>query len=102
ERVGEAFGGTIVTVTEFGVFVELDDIHVQGLLHVSRLGSDYYKWVPNLMSLVGARSGHRFSLGQRLRVVVEDVSVELGRVNLRAEAPKRKQGVRRRRRKKVI
>jgi len=102
ERVGEAFGGTIVTVTEFGVFVELDDIHVQGLLHVSRLGSDYYKWIPNLMSLVGERSGHRFSLGGKLRVVVEDVSVEMGRVDLRTEAPERKKRVRRRRRKKAL
>jgi len=102
ERVGEAFGGTIVTVTEFGVFVELDDLRIQGLLHVSRLGSDYYKWVPNTMSLVAERSGHRFSLGQRLRVVVEDVSVELGRVNLRIEAPERKRKVKRRRRKRTL
>ena len=102
KRVGEAFGGTIVTVTEFGVFVELDDLRIQGLLHVSRLGSDYYKWVPNTMSLVAERSGHRFYLGQRLRVVVEDVSVELGRVNLRIEAPERKRKVRRRRRKRTL
>jgi len=101
KRVGEAFDGTIVTVTEFGVFVELDELRIQGLLHVSRLGPDYYKWVPNTMSLVAERSGHRFSLGQRLRVVVEDVLVELGRVNLRIEAPKRKRKVKQRRRKRT-
>ena len=102
KRVGEAFGGTIVSVVEFGVFVELDDLRIQGLLHVSRLGSDYYRWIPDTMSLVAERSGHRFSLGQRLRVVVEDVSVETGRVNLRIEAPERKRKVRRRRRKRAL
>ena len=101
ERVGEAFGGTIVTVTEFGVFVELDDLCIQGLLHVSRLGSDYYKWVPNTMSLVAERSGHRFSIGQKIRVVIEDVSVELGRINLRSEMPNRKRKIGRPRRKKA-
>jgi ribonuclease R len=91
-----------VSVVEFGVFVELDDLRIQGLLHVSRLGSDYYRWIPDTMSLVAERSGHRFSLGQRLRVVVEDVSVEMGRVNLRIEAPERKRKVRRRRRKRAL
>ena len=102
ERVGEAFGGTIVTVTEFGVFVELDDLCIQGLLHVSRLGSDYYKWVPNTMSLVADRSGHRFTIGQKIRVVIEDVSVELGRINLRSETPSRKRKIGRPRRKKAL
>ena len=101
ERVGEAFGGTIVTVAEFGIFVELDDIYIQGLLHVSKLGSDYYKWVPNTMSLVAERSGHRFSIGQKIRVVIEDVSVELGRINLRSETPSRKRKIGRPRRKKA-
>ena len=102
ERVGEAFGGTIVTVTEFGVFVELDDLCIQGLLHVSRLGSDYYRWVPNTMSLVADRSGHRFTIGQKIRVVIEDVSVELGRINLRSETPSRKRKIGRPRRKKAL
>ena len=102
ERVGEAFDGTIVTVTEFGLFVELDDLRVQGLLHVSRLGSDFYKWVPNTMSLVAERSGHRYSLGQRLRVVVEQVSVELGRIDFSVKTRASKQKLRQRRRKRVL
>ena len=102
ERVGGAFGGTIVTVTEFGVFVELDDLCILGLLHVARLGSDYYKWVPNTMSLVADRSGHRFTIGQKIRVVIEEVAVEFGRINLRSETPSRKRKIGRPRRKKAL
>ncbi len=46
DRVGEVFDGVIMGVTEFGLFVELSGFYVQGLLHVSELGSDYFQYRP--------------------------------------------------------
>ena len=72
----------MAAVTGFGLFVELDGLFVQGLVHVSKLGRDYYEYVPERMSLVAARSGDRFDLADRVEVVVEDVSVATGRIDL--------------------
>lgn len=82
DRVGETFSGIVVGVTEFGLFVELVDFAVQGLVHISKIGRDYYQFVPESMSLVAERSGDRFTLGDALDVVVNDVSVEKRRVDL--------------------
>ena len=83
DRVGEVFEGTVVGVAAFGLFVELDGVYVQALLHISKLGNEYYQWLPQAMSLVAERSGVEFSLGQRVNVVLEDVSVETGKVDVR-------------------
>ena len=81
-RVGERFRGTVAGVQEFGLFVELEETGVQGLIHVSRLGRDYYRFVPESLSLVAERSGSRFSLGDALIVELEEVAVETRRVDL--------------------
>ena len=91
ERIGELFRGTVVSVTGFGLFVELDETYVQGLLHISNLGDEYYEWRPQSLSLVAERSGARFSLGQELDVVLQEVSVETGKVDL--ILPPKKKGV---------
>ena len=83
DRVGEVFHGTLAAVTGHGIFVELDGLFVQGLVHISKLGRDYYHHLPESMALVGERSGDRFTLGDRLDVVVEEVNVALGRIDLR-------------------
>ena len=80
--VGETFEGTAMTVIEFGVFVELDRIFVQGLLHVSNLGDDYFEFYPEAMSLVGERSGRRIRMGDKLSVVLADVDVEARKIDL--------------------
>ena len=95
DRVGEVFHGTVAAVTGHGIFVELDGLFVQGLVHISKLGRDYYHHLPESMALVGERSGDRFTLGDRLDVVVEEVNVALGRIDLRL--PGGKAGGRRRR-----
>ncbi|MGA1370242.1 MAG: ribonuclease R [Pseudomonadales bacterium] len=101
KRTGEVFDGVIMGVTEFGVFVELTGYFVQGLLHVSGLGSDYFRATSSGMSLVGDRSGRRFGLGDRLRVRVLDVQPSAGRIDLELVAGSgageaRSRGVRRR------
>ena len=80
--VGEAFDGKVVAVTDFGVFVELERIFVQGLLHISNLGDDYFEFYPEAMSLVGERSGRRIKLGDTLQVVLADVDIEARKIDL--------------------
>lgn len=98
QRVGEVCAGTVAAVVPFGLFVELDGLGAQGLLHISRLGRDYYHHVEQTMSLVAEGSGARFTLGDRLEVVIEEVSVAAGRIDvgLRGGPPKRRRGRRRR------
>ena len=82
QRRGEICAGTVAAVLPFGLFVELDGLGVQGLLHVSRLGADYFLYVEESMSLVAERSGARFTLGDRVEVVIEDVWAPAGRIDL--------------------
>ncbi len=93
--VGETFAGTVVAVTDFGVFIELDKIFIQGLLHVSNLGDDYFEFHPAAMSLVGERSGRRIKLGDTLQVILADVDIESRKIDLLVAGGK--QGKRRRR-----
>lgn len=76
ERVGEQFDGVISAVTNFGFFVELSDIYVEGLVHISRLKSDYYDFDPIQLRLSGSRSGTSFGMGDRVRVQVAAVDMD--------------------------
>ncbi len=91
DRIGEVFDGIVMGVTDFGLFVELTGYYVQGLLHVSELGTDYFRYHEESMSLVGERSNHRFSLGDELQVVLVDVVPEQGRLDLRLNASRGQQ-----------
>ena len=82
ERIGETFSSVVAGVTDFGLFVDLEGCYIQGLLHVSELGADYYHYRPASLSLVGESSGARFSLGDKLEVRLTGVRPELGRLDL--------------------
>ena len=97
-HIGETFSGTVASVVEFGLFVELDGLFVQGLVHISKLGRDYYHYMPESMALVAERSGERFVLADRLEVVIEEVSVATGRIDLRLASGVGRRGRRGRRR----
>ncbi|AUM13658.1 ribonuclease R [Ketobacter alkanivorans] len=75
DKIGDVFKGIITGVTGFGLFVELKDIYVEGLVHVSSLNSDYYHFDEVRHRLVGERSGLMFGLG-------EEVTVSVAKVNL--------------------
>ncbi|MEX2523550.1 MAG: ribonuclease R [Gammaproteobacteria bacterium] len=75
-RVGEEFAGTITGVTGFGLFVELDDFYVEGLVHVTSLPGDYYHHDPIHHRLTGERSGRVFRLAEKVRVRVMRVDVD--------------------------
>lgn len=98
DRIGEEFDGTIMGVTSFGVFVTLDHIYVEGLVHVSALGSDYFHFDPAGHQLVGERSGMTFRLADRIRVRVQRVDLDERKIDLEPVETVRRGGLRRGRR----
>ncbi len=76
DRVGEAFPGVITAVTGFGLFVELTDIYVEGLVHVTAMPGDYYHFDPLHHRLSGERSGRSFRLGDSVEVRVMRVDLD--------------------------
>ena len=80
-KVGEQFDGIISGVKEFGIFVQLNDIFVDGLVHVTSLGNDYYHFDSARYQLLGARSGRRFRLGDRARVRVLRVDLDEAKID---------------------
>ena len=80
-RLGEVFDATLTGVAAFGVFVTLDDVFVEGLVHVSALGSDYFHFDPARHTLSGERSRHAFRLGDRMRVRLTRVDLDERRVD---------------------
>jgi ribonuclease R len=80
-RLGEELTGLVSGVADFGLFVELEELPVDGLVHVSGLGADYFRHERDRHRLVGTRSGVAFRLGDRLRVRVARVDLETRRVD---------------------
>ncbi|NLD14673.1 MAG: ribonuclease R [Gammaproteobacteria bacterium] len=76
ERVGETFSGVVTSVTGFGLFVELDDIYVEGMVHITALPADYYHFEAVYHRLVGERSGRSYRLGDSIEVVVARVDLD--------------------------
>ena len=70
DKLGNEFAGTVSAVTSFGIFVQLDELHVEGLIHVSELGSDYFQYDEARNELRGERTGIRYRLTDRVRVQV--------------------------------
>ena len=81
DRIGEEFDGTIAAVVPFGVFVALDAVYVEGLVHVSELGEDYFQFDATKHQMLGERSGQRYRLGDRLRVRLVRADLESGRID---------------------
>lgn len=76
DEVGEEFTGVISAVTSFGFFVELKDIYVEGLVHISSLQNDYYQFDPIKHALLGERSGKQYRLGDVVEVRVVRVDLD--------------------------
>jgi len=81
DKIGEVYEGTVAGVTSFGVFVALDGVYVEGLLHVTELGNDYFNYDKARHEMVGERTGVRFRLGDRLTVKVARVDLETTKID---------------------
>lgn len=81
DKVGEIFPGIISSVAKFGVFVLLRQYDIDGLIKVENLGDDYFEYDENTLTLVGQKSGKKFSLGDTLRVLVSAVDTIEGKID---------------------
>ncbi len=83
EHLGEEFGGTVSAVTSFGLFVQLDGLYVEGLVHITELGGEYYRFDEVRQELRGERSGVRYIIGSRVRVQVSRVDLDGRKIDFR-------------------
>lgn len=81
DKVGESFEGSISGVAAFGAFVALDEVYVEGLVHVSDLGRDYFHYDAAKHQLMGERTKKRYRLGDRVRVRVVRVDLDTTKID---------------------
>jgi len=82
DRIGDELDGVVSAVTGFGLFVEIPDPFVEGLIRAESLGPGGYDFDPERLRLTGRRSGRSFALGDKLRVAISSVSVPRRRIDL--------------------
>ena len=88
DQIGEDFDGVVTSVTNFGLFVQISELMIDGLVHVTSLPNDYYHYDSGRMQLVGERTGRAFGLGEPMKVIVQRVDMETRRIDFRpAELP---------------
>jgi len=87
DHLGSTFEGTVSSVTGFGIFVALDDLYIEGLVHVSELGTDYFHFEPTKHQMLGERTGKRYRLGDRVRVKVVRVDMESAKIDFALDLP---------------
>jgi ribonuclease R len=83
DKLGEEYGGMVSGVTSFGIFVQLDALFVEGLVHVTELGSDYFQYDEIKNELRGERTGIRYRLSDRVRVQVSRVDLDARKIDFR-------------------
>jgi ribonuclease R len=83
DRIGEVFTGSISSVVPFGIFVALDTVFVEGLVHVSDLGRDYFHFDEKAHAMVGERTGVRYRLSDRVRVQLVRVDLDQNKIDFR-------------------
>jgi ribonuclease R len=83
DRVGEEFEGSVSAVVPFGLFVALDNVFIEGLVHISELGADYFHHEEGKHRLVGERSGRMYRLADRIRIQVVRVDLDNTRIEFR-------------------
>jgi ribonuclease R len=81
DRIGETFSASVSAVTAFGIFVALDDLYVEGLVHISELGNDYFHYDRIKQQLVGERTAKRYRLGDRIDVKLVRVDLDTTRID---------------------
>jgi ribonuclease R len=80
-KVGQEYQGVITGVTNFGAFVQIPELQIDGLVHVTSLGNDYYQFDAGSQSLVGERTATRYTLGDSLKIVVARVDLDTKRID---------------------
>lgn len=83
EHLGEEYGGVVTAATTFGIFVTLDAMYVEGLVHITELGGEYFKFDEQRQELRGERTGIRYAIGTRVRVQVSRVDLDGRKIDFR-------------------
>ncbi|TDP11735.1 RNAse R [Roseateles asaccharophilus] len=83
EHLGEEFSGVVSAVTSFGLFVQLDALYVEGLVHITELGGEYFRFDEVRQELRGERTGIRYATGARVHVQVSRVDLDGRRIDFR-------------------
>jgi ribonuclease R len=83
EHLGEEFGGVVTAATTFGIFVTLDAMYVEGLIHITELGGEYFRFDEARQELRGERTGIRYAIGTRVRVQVSRVDLDGRKIDFR-------------------
>jgi ribonuclease R len=83
EHLGEEYGGVVTAATSFGIFVTLDAMYVEGLVHITELGGEYFRFDEARQELRGERTGARYSIGTRVRVQVSRVDLDGRKIDFR-------------------
>lgn len=82
DKIGEIFTATVSGMTAFGLFATLDDIYIDGMIHISDLGQDYFRYRPEIMALEGERTRCRYTIGDKIQVQVAKADLDTCRVDL--------------------
>ncbi|HUR90327.1 MAG TPA: ribonuclease R [Ramlibacter sp.] len=83
EHLGEEYSGVVTAATSFGIFVTLDQMYVEGLVHITELGGEYFKFDEARQELRGERTGIRYAIGSRVRVQVSRVDLDGRKIDFR-------------------
>ena len=83
EHLGEEYGGVVTAATSFGIFVTLDAMYVEGLVHITELGSEYFRFDEARQELRGERTGARYAIGTRVRIQVSRVDLDGRKIDFR-------------------
>ena len=92
DKIGEIYTGRISAVVPFGIFVLLEDVFIEGLVHISDLGTDYFKYDEVNHFLLGERTGKRFRLSDRVKIQVVRVDMQTNKIDFRLLAGPLKEG----------
>jgi ribonuclease R len=98
DQVGNDFDGLIISVTKFGFFVELLDLFVEGLVPLNSLTDDHYTYHENTREIIGQRSHKTYSLGQKIRVIVDRIDPVEKKIQFAVLEPEPQRTTKRRRR----
>ncbi len=80
-HIGMSYSGEVSSITNFGIFVRLDEVYVEGLVHVTELGNDYFHYDNARQKMVGERSGISFAIGDQVEIQVASVDIDLRRID---------------------
>jgi len=82
DKIGEVYTGFITGVVSFGLFIELEEYCVEGLVHVTDMKDDYYTFMEKEHSLIGERSKKRHRIGDKIKVKIAGVNIERRQINM--------------------